>query len=330
MAKLQDRLTITADELAEMIRNYDYPDYAAACEEYYSRQLEQLIQDLAARDSLSFVLISGPTNSGKTTTTMRLQAELNRLGHECNMISLDDYYIEGAVRYDDEGRPDFESLDTISLNLLAEDLRLLQEGKAAWVPHFDFKTRTRIYDRKQKVQLRKGDIILVEGLHALADEIRRQLSPERSFGIMLMPHVELETRSGNIDSEMTRKIRRMHRDNLHRNTRPLENLDFWPMVAWAEETFVPAYLESADLHLNTALPYEYALLGPAVKDLLLQDLAAYEEGTLRKSPNVRDDLFYANIERTVAEARDLLAILAGLPRGDRRVVPNNSVLNEFL
>ncbi|MDO5733812.1 MAG: nucleoside kinase [Eubacteriales bacterium] len=330
MAKLKAQLEITADELAEAITISEYPELAAACEEYYSRQLDDLVEEIVAHRKIRAVFISGPTNSGKTTTTDRLKTELSKAGREARMISLDDYYVEGAVRYDEDGRPDYESVDTISLELLSEDLRLLMEGKAAWVPHFNFKERKRIYEREQKLKLKDNELVLVEGLHALSPVIKDQLDPEISFGIFLMPNVELETRNGILGSETTRKLRRIHRDNSSRDTRALETIDFWPMVRSAEQIFIPRYIEAADVHINTALPYEYAILGPRVRELLAEDLAAYEARSLRPSPNVREGLFYANLEAAVEEARQLYDILGGLPSGDVRVVPNDSVLKEFI
>ncbi|MDO5737669.1 MAG: nucleoside kinase [Eubacteriales bacterium] len=330
MAKIKEEITITGDQLAELINTHQYPDYAAACEGFYAEQMDELIAELLYRREVRFVLISGPTNSGKTTSTSRLMMKLSMSGRECKMISLDDYYVEGAVRYDKHGRPDYESVDTISLNMLSEDLRLLQEGKPAWIPHFDFKERKRIFHREQKLELEPGEIVLVEGLHALSPTIREQLNPESCYGVMLMPNSKLITRSGMIAANTTRKLRRISRDHDHRDTRALETIDFWPMVDSAEKVFIPQYMEIADVHINTALPYEYALTGPRVRSLIQQDLEDYEHGKLRKSPNVREELFYANIGQAVEEAKMLEILLGSIPEGDPRVIPNNSVLHEFL
>ncbi len=330
MARLKDPQRITNDGLMAAIMTHDFPELAAASEEYYSRQLQYVIDELIAHREIRAIFISGPTNSGKTTSTFRLARELSRHGRPARMISLDDYYIEGALRYDAEGRPDFESVDTISLDMLAEDLRLLMNGRTAWIPRFDFTTRKRIFERDQKLKLLEHEVVLVEGLHALSPEIKTQLPEELTYGIFIMPNVEFETPKGIITQEETRKLRRIHRDSLRRNTRPLETIDFWPMVKSAEDVFVPQYLEEANVHINSSLPYEYALLGPKVKDLIGYDLRAYEQNELRPSPNVKEGLFYANIDAAVAEAKRLYDLIGSIPVGDSRVIPNDSILHEFL
>lgn len=330
MARIKDPQRITNEGLLAAIMTHDYPELAAASEEYYSRQLEYVVEELVAHREIRAIFISGPTNSGKTTSTFRLARELSRNGRPARMISLDDYYIEGAVRYDAEGRPDFESVDTISLDMLAEDLRLLMEGRTAWIPRFDFTVRKRIFERDQKLKLLEHEVVLVEGLHALSPQIKAQLPEEISYGIFIMPNVEFETSQGIITQEETRKLRRIHRDSLRRNTHPLETIDFWPMVKSAEDIFIPQYLEAADIHINSSLPYEYALLGPRVKDLIRYDLMAYEKDELRPSRNVREGLFYANIDAAIEEAKRLYDLIAPIPVGDSRVIPNDSILHEFL
>ncbi len=302
---------------------------AAAQEKAFSDQLEALARQ-AADPRIRAVLLSGPTASGKTTTSHRLEDLLLSLGRSPVVLSLDDYYGTEAIGYDAEGRPDYESIGTLAVDLIARDIPALMRGEPVLTPTFDFKTRTRRFDVGKPRQLAENGILLVEGLHALADEIADPLPAGQCLRIFLMPYGALHRDRQLLDSRDIRILRRIARDVSHRGSTALATIDYWPMLDQTEREIFPPYLAKADFMLNSALPYEFLVVAPAACRSIRESLRQYADGTLPGSVYHIHATGYANLELALREARRLEAAISHIPAAPPVFVPPTSILHEFI
>lgn len=204
---------------------------------------------------------------------------------------MDDYYSSRSPAYDELGRPDYESIDALDLELLHDDLKALENMQSVNIPTFEFKNRTRIIEEQKIINPQPGDTYMIEGLHGLSDELRKDLDKERSVGIFIMPYASLLADNRILDHVDMRILRRLSRDVFHRGATALSTIDFWPMIARAEKEFVPIYLKSADFYVNSALEYEYSVIVPKAREQLKISINQYMEGELPASNNVKAGIF---------------------------------------
>lgn len=330
MAQLTGLKVITVEALEEELGVLRLPRFVQACEQDFLDRVAAVADTIASRYEIDAVFISGPTSSGKTTFSARLTGHLAERGRIAHVISLDDYYRIDAIRYDPCGRPDFESIDTLETDLLAENLQSLLSGEATLIPIFDFKSRRRILDPQRMLKLSGDDILLVEGLHGLSGQIIGQLPPERVYGVYLMPWCSLLDGRQLLGSRALRMMRRISRDVLHRGSTALSTIDYWPMLDRTEEVFFPPYLARADVYINTCLPYEFCVIPPLASKQIELSLEQYANGSLPGSIYLAERAGYADLETALAEARSLVAASARIPSAGVGIVPEQSILREFI
>lgn len=329
VAVMPEMTVVTIDDLESFMGEKRLMVKAAAQEKLFSDQLESLARQ-ASDPRIRAVLISGPTASGKTTTTHRLEDLLTGLGRRPVVLSLDDYYGTDAIDYDSEGRPDYESLNTLAVDLIAHDIPALMRGEPVLTPTFDFKTRSRRFDVGKSRQLEPNGILLVEGLHALAAEIADPLPADQCLRIFLMPYGALHLDRQLLDSRDIRILRRIARDVSHRGSTALATIDYWPMLDQTEREIFPPYLAKADVMVNTALPYEFLVVAPAARASIEESLREYDEGRLPGSVYHREAGGYANLTLALKEARRLEAAIRHIPAAPPIFVPPTSILHEFI
>jgi len=329
VAVLPEMTIVTVTDLESFLGEKRLMEKAAAQEKIFSDQLERVARR-AADPCITAVLISGPSASGKTTTTHRLEDLLTSLGRQPLVLSLDDYYASSAVDYDDEGRPDFESISTLAIDLIVHDIAALLRGEEVHIPTFDFKTRSRRYEDNKCRQLADDGILLIEGLHALAPEIGGSLSPEQCLSIFLMPYGALHRDQQLLNYRDIRILRRVSRDVTHRGSTALSTIDYWPMMDRTEQAIFPPYLASADIMINTVLPYEFLIVAPLAAAAIRESLRKYEQGTLPGSAYHKDKSSYANLPLALSEARRLEEAVLYIPAAPPVFVPPTSILHEFI
>lgn len=247
--------------------------------------MEERIGTIAAQiakdPGKKFIMIAGPSSSGKTTFSNRLSIQLSAKGLRPHPIGLDDYYVDREkCPRDENGDYDFECLESIDVELFNQDMVRLLNGEEISMPSFNFKTGKREY-RGKKLKLGENDILVVEGIHGLNDKLSHSLPNESKFRIYISALTQL-----NIDEHSplpttdARLLRRIVRDARTRNTTAQETLAMWHSVRRGEEKYIFPFQESADVMFNSALVYELAVLKTYVEPLLFQipsDCAEYQE-----------------------------------------------------
>ncbi len=330
MAKTGSVRYYSVSELEAQMGSRSISAFVQSCESRLMKELQDLAYRIAWNPAIRAVFVAGPSSSGKTTFTHRLQAGLKMHGRETFTLSLDDYYRDQPQLVYHEGRPDFESIDSLDQALMLEQIQALLAGETVRVPSFDFAQRKRCWEPERAITLPPNAVLLVEGLHGLSHDISGQLANEARLRIMLTPWASLVSDRRLLEARDIRILRRISRDVLHRGTHALATLDYWPMMDRVEEAIFPAYLESADVFVNTALLYEFLVIPQLAAKAIQRDLLAYEEGRLRASNYVEPGLYYADLPAALKEARRLLEACQELPSISPSHVPEQSILNEFI
>ncbi len=262
------------------------------------------------RESVRIVLIAGPSSSGKTTFTKKLAIQLRVLGFNPVSISLDDYYLPNdRTPRDEEGKPDFEALEALNIELLNNHLLSLFAGEEVEIPIFDFKTG-RPKEKGRPMKMSKRNILLVEGIHGLNPGLTPHVPEEKKYKIYISALTQLNLDDHNrIPTTDNRLIRRMVRDHQFRGNSAGDTLRMWPSVRRGENRNIFPFQNQADSAFNSALDYELAVLKIYAEPLLL---------TVKPS------------EEVYTEAIRLLSFLKNFSTIPPRHVPDQSILREFI
>ena len=276
--------------------------------------MEQKIGNLAAQiasdDKKKFVMIAGPSSSGKTSFANRLSIQLIAKGRKPHPLSLDDYYVDREFcPKNPDGSFDFECLESIDVKLFNEDMNRLLKGEAVDMPSFNFKTGKREY-RGRKLTLGADDILVIEGIHGLNDRLSQLIPSEHKFKIYISALTQLNIDEHNpLSTTDERLIRRIVRDARTRGTNAMETIAMWPSVRKGERENIFPFQEQADVMFNSALVYELAVLKVYAEPLLF--------GIERDCPEY-------------FEAKRLLKLLDYFLPMPADGIPNNSLLREFV
>ena len=261
------------------------------------------------RDNIKIVLLSGPSSSGKTTSARKLSLYLKTLGLNPVPISLDDYFLNrDETPLNENGKPDFESLRAIDVKLFNNQMGKLLKGTKISAPTFDFVEGKKVFNKT--FQMKENDIVIVEGLHALSEEILKDIPKNKKYKIYISPLVYLNIDDDNrINLTDVRLLRRMIRDNRTRGYSSSHTLSTWSEVRDGEEKYVFKYQDQADVIFNTFLAYELAVLKVYAEPLLYQIK--------------EDDPQYLTAVRLIK----LLDLVLPLPSEE---VPSLSIIREFI
>lgn len=274
------------------------------------KKIAQIAEQIAGNPKKKFVLIAGPSSSGKTTFSRRLSIQLRVSGLVPHPISVDDYFKNRVdTPMDAEGKPNYECLEALDVELFNHDLKKLLAGERIELPTFNFKTGKREYNGHH-MQLGEQDILVIEGIHCLNDALTHDLPKENKFKIYISALTQLNIDEHNrIASTDGRLIRRMVRDARTRGTSAKQTIAMWQSVRRGEENNIFPYQEDADVMFNSALLYELAVLKAYAEPILFgieKDCAEYQE------------------------AKRLLKFLDYFVGIGSEYVPQNSILREFI
>ncbi len=279
-------------------------------EALHEQRIARIAQQIAQRrDQVRLVLIAGPSSSGKTTFSKRLAVQLLANGIRPKPLELDSYFVDrDKTPRDENGDYDFETLEALDLQLLNTHVLDLMAGREVTLPHFNFHTGRR--ELGDTVQLHAEHVLLVEGIHGLNPHLVRQVPQERLFRIYVSALTQLNIDMHNrVPTTDTRLIRRIVRDATYRGYPAVDTINRWESVRRGEKRYIFPYQEHADVMFNSALVYELAVLKPFAAPLLRQVdpwTAPYNE------------------------ARRLLAFLEWFRPCEPDLIPDNSILREFI
>ena len=285
-------------------------EFIKSCELIFDLNILRVATDVTSNRSIKFLLIAGPSSSGKTTTTKRLSSYFLAQGFDPICISIDDFFLEREESPKDEfGNYDFECLTAIDLDLFNNTLKNLLNGEKVSMPTFNFVTGKKEFNGNY-VKLNDNSIVLIEGLHALNDDLLPSIDNKYKYKIYLSPFIPLNIDKHNYISTLDlRLIRRIIRDNRTRNYDVNKTIHSWQSVRNGEEKYIFPFIHQADTIINTALPYEIGVEKVYIEPLL-------------RSINVESDYY--------EEARRLLNFLKIFFPIPSEYVNRDSILREFI
>ena len=267
-------------ELNKVIESGKYGDMIRTVEVLQEKKLSQ-IADMIKEQHKKIVLIAAPSSSGKTSFAHRLCIHLKVNGINTVTISMDNYFVDREYTpIDEDGKPDYESIEAIRVDQFNKDLKDLLDGKEIKVPIFDFKLGKQFISDKT-MKLEKDQVVIIEGIHGLNPVLTKDIAEEDKFKIYLsvLTQINLDNHS-RIPTTDLRLLRRMVRDNTHRGSSAENTIMTWASVRRGEELNIFPYQEQADVMFNSAGLHELALLKTVAKPLLEEikpDSPAYLE-----------------------------------------------------
>lgn len=285
-------------------------DLVNVCETKHNNMLASLGEKIKSDiGNIRLICIAGPSSSGKTTFSNRLRLELMSRGIKPVKISMDDYYLDrDKAPRDEYGEIDLEHVNALDLDLFNEHLLSLIQGEEVEMPSFDFKIGKRV--KGEKLRVNQDTPIIIEGIHALNEEVTKLIPKYQKFKIYISPlsQINIDEHSP-INATEIRLLRRVVRDSKYRKTTPTETFAMWPSVRRGEFKWIYPFQEEADFIFNSELTYELGVM----KKYALPTLQAID----------RNDEYFITANRLVKFLKYIRDI-------DDRYVPCNSLLREFI
>lgn len=288
----------------------DLVDFVNMCETRHNQQLYELGEIIKkSNDEIGLIAIAGPSSSGKTTFSNRLRVELKTRGIKPVMISIDDYYLgKDEAPKNPDGSPDLEHINALDVDLFNKHMSALVRGEEVQLPKFNFQIGKR--EEGNTLKLHKGEILIIEGIHALNNKLTSSVPNHQKFKIYIAPQTQLHIDNQNpISITDLRLIRRMVRDNQFRNSSAEDTFDMWPSVRNGEFKWIYPFQKEADFVFNSELTYEFGVM---------------KEHALRELEKIDDN------SRHFITANRLIKFLKYFIDIDKELVPVNSILREFI
>lgn len=307
----QDLLGVsTIGEFNEVISKGYSSDLINVGEALQEKKISRLADRIAEHPNIQLILVAGPSSSGKTTFSKRLSIQLMACGLHPIPISIDDYFVDRVkTPLDENGNYDFENITAINLELFNQQMNALLRGDEVELQRYDFPTG-RSLKSGRRVRMKQGDLIILEGNHALNPVLTEQIPSEVKFKIYTSALTSILLDYHNyIPTTDNRMLRRIVRDYKYRGYTALETLRRWPSVRKGEEKWIFPYQEEADVIINTSLLFELS----ALRNEALQLLDQVPEH-----------------EPEYSEAYRLKKFLQYLKPVSTRGLPPTSLLREFL
>jgi uridine kinase len=309
----------TIESMNERIRNGEFPQIVHESESAYEDNVTAGAEWIEERhDGIRVVIVSGPSSSGKTTTTTKLEQRLSKRGLKFRALNIDNYFFDLELHPKDEfGDYDFETPQALDLELINRHLHELLAGKEVRIPFYDFKSSTRKLDQTP-MHLEEDEILLIDSLHGLYPSMTESVPDDQKARIFLEPLMQMKQPSGEyIHWADLRLIRRMLRDSVHRAYDPQQTLEHWHYVRSSEMRHIIPHIGTTDIIINSAMPYEIAIYRPKLLDSFQRWEELYRDDPLREDAYIR-----------AARVRQMLEAVE--PMEDDSAIPGDSVLREFI
>ncbi|MBT3181928.1 MAG: nucleoside kinase [Deltaproteobacteria bacterium] len=286
-------------------------DLVKVAEALHEKKIVTIADQIASSKDVRLVLIAGPSSSGKTTFSKRLSIHLKTYGLEPIAISIDNYYVDRSrTPKHADGTYDFESIDALDIDLFNDHMQKLLHGEEVAIPFYSFPLGKRDVTKSRKLKLKKGQILITEGIHGLNEIMSSAIPAKNKFKIFVSALTQLCLDDHNrIFTNDTRLCRRIVRDRLFRGTVAAETIEGWSSVRAGEKKYIFPFQEDADVQFNSALAYEHSLLKP------------YSERYLAEVP--RSHASFMESYRLAKFFSYFIPILAV-------EVPKSSILREFI
>ncbi len=300
----------TVGDLNDQICSGSLSELILVQEAKQERKIGEIAKDIVSRGNVKFVMIAGPSSSGKTSFSHRLSIQLRTLGKVPHPIALDDYFVDREFTpRDEKGDYNFECLEAIDIKKFNEDMCRLLKGERLELPTFNFKTGKREYNGKYK-KLGPDDILVIEGIHGLNGKTSYALPEESKYKIYISALTNINIDEHNrIPTTDGRLLRRLVRDARTRGADAKRTISMWPSVRRGEEENIFPYQEDADAMFNSVLIYELAVLKQFAEPLLFQ---------------------ISKEDKEYHEAKRLLKFLDYFLGVTSESLPNNSICREFV
>ena len=297
-------------DLNKVVEDGEYKELILLSEALHEKKVAE-IADTITKGRKRIILIAGPSSSGKTTFARRLCIQLKVNGLKPLYLGTDDYFVERKdTPVDEDGKPNYEDLETIDVSLFNNNMNDLLSGRQVDLPTFDFIRGTKIFG-KRITSIRPHQPIVIEGIHALNGKLTREIAEEEKYRIYISPFTQLNIDSHNrIPTTDARMLRRIVRDYLYRGYSARQTIESWPKVRKGEDKNIFPFNGEADVLFNSALIYELALLKKHAQPLLEEITPADPEYS-----DAQRILKFLNFFRSIE---------------DESMIPNNSILREFI
>lgn len=256
-------------DLNEQISKGKYGEIIRTVEALQETKISKIAEQIAKDREKKIVLIAGPSSSGKTSFSKRLEIQLKVNGISSIPISMDDYFVNrDKTPLNKEGNYDFESIYALDLELFNNHIKQLLNGEEVEIPSYNFQTGKREYNG-HKVKLKENEILIFEGIHGLNPLLTSSIEDKSKFKIYVSPLTQLNLDYHNrISTTDCRLIRRIVRDNKFRGYSAEKTIEMWNNVRRGEENNIFPYQEEADAIFNSTLIYEISILKKYVEPLL--------------------------------------------------------------
>lgn len=297
-------------DLNRKIEEGKFKELIQLSEALHERRIVE-IADMITRQKKRIILIAGPSSSGKTTFAQRLCIQLRVNGLQPLYMGTDDYFVEREnTPLDEFGEKNYENLDAVDIHLFNQNINYLLEGKTVDMPTFNFITGHKEFG-KRLTSIKSSQPIVIEGIHALNEDLTRELPAEQKFKIYISPLTQLNIDSHNrVVTTDHRMLRRMVRDYKYRGHSAQSTIASWPKVRAGEDKNIFPYSNEADVLFNSVHLYEICVLKKYAKPLL--------EAITPEEPEYSDAVRMLNFLRFFKTVDDDSAIV------------NNSILREFI
>lgn len=304
---------VNINHINSLIDRGETPEMIKIAEAYQEKQFSEVADGIFEKynQGARIVMLSGPSSSGKTTSSKRLSIFLQILGLSPVMISLDDYFMDREFTpIDENGAYDFEALEAVDVELFNQNLVDLLAGHVIQRPSFDFITGSRYYNPSKKLQLEDNSILIIEGIHALNPALTRDVDENNKYNIFVSPETTIAIDENVvIDPTISRLLRRMVRDYAYRNSSAETTLERWTSVRRGEEKHILPYKNRADVVINSSISFEINVLRRSAEPILQEVLP---------------------LAAVYPEAHKLLELLRLFTVMDAEMIPPTSILREFI
>ncbi len=314
-----DHGCVSLRQIREIMEEGRFTELISDSEEFYRGELEEAVCRIKERiEAIKIIIVTGPSSSGKTTTTIKVGERLKALGYSLITLNVDNYYFDLKDQpRDPDGDYDYETPQAIDLVLINTHLKALLQGKIVKVPYYNFKTGNR-EGISEELSIGEKDILLIDSLHGMFQEMTDGIDEEKKFKLYIETLSQLRDRNGRfIRWADIRMLRRMVRDMQFRNYSPRQTLAHWHYVRRSELRYIISRLTEAHTIMNSFLPYELPIMKHRLGGFFPEFIEEF-----RGDPEKDDALGRA--QRVQEIFQEISAWT------DESVIPADSLLREFI